>query len=140
MSDVQRPTLLTILGVLAIIGGVLSIIGGIVFLIAAFGAFTLSVIWGLLALIVAALTLGGGVIGLMAGIKIMGNKPKGVSQLKLYTYIGIGSSILWQIISAGALKQPFSVGDLFKNLIIPVIILVLLFTQQSVKDYEQKVG
>lgn len=140
MADVERPTLLTVLGVLAIIGGVLSIIGGLFFLIAAFGAFKLSVLWGLIALIVAVLTLAGGVIGLMAGIKIMGNKAKGVSMLKLYTYIGIASSVLWQIIATAALNQPFAVGGFIKNLIIPIIILVLLFTQQSVKDYEQKVG
>lgn len=140
MADVQRPTLLTVLGVLAIIGGVLSIIGGIFFLLAAFGAFTVSVIWGLLALIVAIATLGGGVIGLMAGVKIMGNKPKGVNMLKLYTYIGIGSTILWAIIASGALKQPFSFGGLIKDLIIPVIILVLLFTQKSVQEYEKQVG
>ncbi len=140
MADVERPTILTVLGVLAIIGGVLSIIGGLFFLIAAFGAFKLSALWGLLSLLVAVLTLAGGVIGLMAGIKIMGNKPKGVNMLKLYTYIGIGSSILWQIIASAALSQPFSFGGLIKNLIIPIIILVVLFTQQSVKDYEQKVG
>jgi hypothetical protein len=140
MSDVERPTILTVLGVLAIIGGVLSIIGGIFFLLAAFGAFKISVVWGLLALVVAALTMGAGVVGLLAGIKIMGNKPKGVSMLKLYTYIGIASSILWQIIATAALKQPFEIGGLVKNLIIPIIILVVLFTQQAVKDYEQKVG
>ncbi len=140
MADVARPTVLTVLGVLAIIGGVLSIIGGIVFLIAAFGAFKLSVLWGLVALIVAVLTAAGGVLGLMAGLKIMGNKPKGVSMLKLYTYIGIASSVLWQIISSAAFNQAFSFGGFIKNLIFPVIILVILFTQQAVKDYEKQVG
>ena len=118
MSDVQRPTVLTVLGVLAIIGGVLSAIVGVLALLGSFILFKVSMGAGLLVLLGAAIAIASGVVGLMAGVKIMGNKPKGVYFLKIYAYIGIAGTILSTIGSVVAVgSQAFSVGGLIKNMI-----------------------
>jgi hypothetical protein len=139
MGDGDRPTVLTVLAVLALIGAIFSAIFGIIGLIAAFPLMGMSVAAGLFMLLAALCALASGAVGILAGIKIFGNKPKGVYFLRLYAYIGIGWAVLTQIgtIISGA---GFSFGGLIRSLIFPAIVLIIIFTQQAVKDYESRVG
>jgi len=141
MADEKRPTVLTVLAVLALIGAVFSLIGGVILLIAAFPLMALSVVAGLLSLITAIGLLAGGVVGLLAGIKIFGDKPKGVYFMRLYAYIGLGFAILGQIATVIQLGSAgFTFSGLIRAIIFPAIVLVIIFTQQAVKDYEARVG
>ncbi|MBN1533954.1 MAG: hypothetical protein JXA20_14890 [Spirochaetes bacterium] len=139
MADEKRPTVLTVLAVLALIGAIFSVIFGIIGLIGSFPMMAISVGAGLFLLLAALCALASGAVGILAAVKIFGDKPKGVNFLKLYAYIGIGWAVLTQIgtIISGA---GFSFGGLIRSLVFPAIVLIIIFTQQSVKDYESRVG
>lgn len=62
MADVQRPTLLTVLGILSIIGGVLSIIAAIFLIIVVAAVFKMGVGSGILVLLAGLIAAASGVV------------------------------------------------------------------------------
>ena len=142
MADVERPTVLTVLAVLVLIGAAWSCIAALIGIPVTIGFFALGgVVAGLFLLLWTVSAIASAIVGIMGGVKIFGNKPKGVNFLRLYAYIGCAAAVLNQIGAvAMAGSSGFSVGGLIGGLIFPGICLALIFTQQPIKDYESQVG
>jgi len=137
MADVQRPTVLTILAVLAIIGGVFSAIGAVLLIIGTIaivisGAAGLT---GILSLVIALISVGIGIVGLIAGIAVMGNKKTGVDLMKKYAMANIAYQVVFVIYTLVVLSGAVSWSSVVIGLAISGAILYFLMMNEGVKSY-----
>jgi|GEM_PF-1294808 len=134
MSEVKRPTLLTVLAVLAIIGGVFSCIGAILVLIGIAAIFATGAGSGIAILISGIISCAVGIYGLLAGIKVMGNKPKCLEMMKYFAIGSIAANILTTI-SYKIAGLPISWGGLIVGLAIGGAILAYIMTNKEVQEW-----
>lgn len=138
MSDDQRPTILTLIAVLAIIigifsgiRGVLMIFGGINQLIAGVG--------GIFDLIVGLLSAAVGVFAIISGAVVMREKTGGVDFLKKYAIAVIAYNVIWVIYTrvAGGKVSWLSV---LVELAICIATIVFIMTNDDLKKYAEAKG
>ncbi len=127
MSDVQRPTVLTVLAVLTIIWGVFGIIANIIVVAAGAIAGAFILILGLAGLAIA-------VVSLLAGIGLLGNKKLGINMLRIYAFSALGYQALY-IIYYLIKGLPIGWASTAIGIAIPAAILYMLLKNEEVISY-----
>ncbi len=133
MSPVQRPLILTLLGVLAIITGVFSIIrgglmiyGGISQLMAGVG--------GIAEIIIGVLSLAVGVVALICGIRVLLDKAGSVELMQKYAIALIAYSVIWVVFSIVTGGKISWLSVIFE-LAICGITISMIRTNEDIKSY-----
>jgi hypothetical protein len=133
MSDVQRPSVVTLLAVLAIITGVFSIIRGGLLIFQGINQL-MDGVSGVFVLIIGIVSLAVGVIALISGIKVMWNKTGGIALMQKYAVALLGYNVIWVIYSSVAGGK---IGwlNLLSELAIGIITIGLIKTSEDIKAY-----
>jgi hypothetical protein len=133
MSDIQRPTVGTLLAVLAIITGVFSIIRGGLLIFQGINQL-IEGVSGVFVLIIGILSLAVGVLALVSGIKVMWDKIGGIALMQKYAIALIGYNVIWVIYSIVAGGK---IGwlNLLSELAIGIITIGLIKTNEDIKAY-----
>ena len=138
MSDVQRPSVITLLAVLAIITGVFSLIRGGLMI---FGGISqlMAGVGGVFVLIIGILSLAVGAMALVSGIKVIWNKTGGIALMQKYAFALIGYNVIWVVYSI-ATGGKIGWMNLISELAICIITLALIKTSEEVKAYLESVA
>jgi hypothetical protein len=138
MPDVQRPSVITLLAVLAIITGVFSNIRGGLTIFSGISQIVDGV-GGVFVLIIGILSLAVGAVALVSGIKVIWNKTGGIVLLQMYAFALIGYNVIWVIYSF-ATGGKIGWMNLISELAICIITLALIKTSEEVKAYLEAIG
>jgi hypothetical protein len=133
MSDIQRPSIVTLLAILAIITGVFSIIRSGLLI---FQGINLQIegVSGVFVLIIGILSLAVGVLALVSGIRVMWDNTGGMALMQKYAIALIGYNIIWIIYSSVA-GGKISWLSLISELAIGIITIGLIKTSEDIKAY-----
>ncbi len=133
MSDVQRPIILTLLGVLAIITGVFSIIRGGLMI---FGGITqlMAGVGGIAEIIIGILSLAIGSVALACGIMVLLDKAGGVGLMQKYAFALIAYNVIW-IAFAFASGGKISWLSVIFETAIAAATLAMIRTNDDIKAY-----
>lgn len=133
MSDVQRPLILTLLGVLAIITGVFSairgglmIFGGISQLMAGVG--------GISEIIIGVLSLAVGAVALACGIMVLIDRAGGVGLMQKYAIALVAYNVIWVVFSIATGGKISWVSVIFEIAICGITISMIR-TNDDIKSY-----
>lgn len=133
MSDVQRPLILTLLGVLALITGVFSAIrgglmiyGGITQLMAGVG--------GVAEIIIGVLSLAVGAAALICGIMVLVDRSGGVALMQKYAIALIAYNVIWVVFSIASGGKISWLSVIFETAICAVT-LAMIKTNEEIKSY-----
>lgn len=138
MADTQRPPLLTLLAVLALVVGVFSFIrggllifGGVTQIVAGVGGI-FEIIFGILSLAVS-------VLAFLCGLWVLREKTEGVRMMKLYAIALGGYNLLWivySIVSGGRVSWYSAVSEL----LIAAVTFWILMTGEDLASHSDSVG
>lgn len=133
MSDIQRPPVLTLLAILALVTGAFSLIraallifGGIRQVTDGYG--------GIPEIVIGALGLGLGVLAAAAGVMVLLNRAGGVAMMWRFAIVLIGYTLVWVIyvsITGGMVSWLSSLTELA----IGAVTLGLVKTSEEIKTY-----
>lgn len=133
MSDVQRPLVLTLLGVLAIITGVFSIVRGGLMIFGGISQVTAGV-GGIPEIIIGALSLAVGAAALACGIMVLVDRAGGVPLMQKYAIGLIAYNVIW-VIFAVVSGGKISWASVIFETAICLITLSLIRTNDEIKAY-----
>ncbi len=138
MADTQRPPLLTLLAVLALVVGVfafirggLLIFGGVTQVVAGVGGI-FEIIFGILSLAVS-------VLAFLCGLGVLREKAGGVRMMKLYALALGGYNLLWvvySLVSGGRVSWYSAVSEI----LIAVFTFWILMTGEDLASYSDSLG
>ncbi len=141
MAEVERPVIVTVLAVMAVFAGVvfsavalfsiISVINGLKIYIASesFITFLLIIVY-----------CAAGFMGIFSGVLILKNRPRGIFFLRILSYLIIIYAVLYQIGTITLVGiSGFSFWGLLQGLVFPLVVLIVVYTQQGVKEYERQV-
>ncbi|OHD66644.1 MAG: hypothetical protein A2176_05110 [Spirochaetes bacterium RBG_13_51_14] len=138
MSDIQKPTVLNLLAVLALITGVFSSIRGGLMI---FGGISQIIgdVGGVFEIIIGVASLGVGVIAFISGIKVLWDRAGGIAIIKMYAIGLIGYNVLWVVytVAAGGKVSWLSVVS---ELVIGAATIALIMTNEEVSKYSESLG
>lgn len=133
MADVQRPGVVTLLAILAIITGVFSIIRSALLIFQGIN-YLIEGVSGVFVLIIGILSLAVGLLALVSGIKVMWDKTGGISLMQKYAIALIVYNVIWVIYSSVA-GGKISWLNLLSELAIGIITIGLIKTNEDIKAY-----
>jgi hypothetical protein len=135
MSDVQRPMILTLLGVLAIITGVFSIIRGGLMI---FGGISqlMAGVGGIAEILIGILSLAVGAVALFCGIRVLIDKAGSVGLMQKYAAALIVYNVIWVVFSSVAGGKISWLSVIFE-IVISGITLALIKTNEDIKSYQE---
>lgn len=133
MADVQRPMVLTLLAVLAVITGVFSVIRGGLMI---FGGISqlMAGVGGIVEIIIGILSLAVGVVALICGIRVYWDKPGSVSLMQKYALALLAYNLVWVVFSSVS-GGKVSWLSVLSELAICIITLALIKTNEEIKAY-----
>ena len=138
MSDVQRPSVVTLLAVLAIITGVFSFIRGGLMIFHGISQLVDGV-GGVFILIIGIVSLAVGALALVSGIKVIWNKTGCIALMQKYAFALIGYNVI-RVVYSIATGGKIGWMNLFSELAIGIITLALIKTSEEIKAYLESVG
>ncbi|MBN2078891.1 MAG: hypothetical protein JW838_07985 [Spirochaetes bacterium] len=138
MADTQRPPLLTLLAVLALVVGVFSFIRGGLLI---FGGVTqvMAGVGGVFEIIFGILSLAVSVLAFLCGLAVLREKAGGVRTMKLYA-LALGTyNLLWVIysIASGGRVSWYSVVS---EILIAAVTFWILMTGEDLASYSDSLG
>ncbi len=133
MSEIQRPSVVTLLAILAIITGVFSFIRGGLLIFQGINQL-IEGVSGVFVLIIGILSLAVGVLALVSGIKVMWDKTGGMPLLQKYAIALIVYNIIWVVYSSVA-GGKISWLSLLAELAIGILTIGLIKTNEDIKAY-----
>lgn len=137
MPDVQRPMLLTLLALLAIIVGVFSSIRGGLMI---FGGISqiMAGVGGVSEIILGALSLVAGMLALVCGIMVMWDKAGGPGLMLVYAIALAGYNVIW-VIHAVATGGKISWLSVISELLIAAATVVQLRINEDILAYRESI-
>ncbi|TFH38712.1 MAG: hypothetical protein E4G96_10090 [Chrysiogenales bacterium] len=138
MSESQRPPLLTMLAILALVVGVFSLIRGGLLI---FGGISqvIAGVGGVFEIIIGILSLGVATLALMGGILVFREKTGGIASMKLYAATLAAYNLIWVIysIASGGRVSWYSVVSEF---LIAGATIWILMTNEEVASHSDSIG
>lgn len=135
MSDLQRPMILTLLGVLAVITGVFSTIRGGLMIFG--GASQLMAgVGGIAEILIGCLSLAVGAVALFCGIRVLIDKAGSVGLMQKYAAALIVYNVIWVVFSSLAGGKISWVSVIFE-IAIGGITLAMIRTNEDIKSYQE---
>ncbi len=133
MSDVQRPLIFTLLGVLAVITGVFSAIRGGLMI---FGGISqvMAGVGGVAEIIVGVMSLAVGAIALICGIMALIDKAGAVALMQKYAIALIAYNVIWIVFSVVSGGKISWLSVIFETAIC-IITLAMIRTNEDIKAY-----
>jgi hypothetical protein len=137
MSDTQRPPVLTLLAILALITGVFSVIRGGLLI---FGGISqvMDGVGGIFEIIIGVLDLAVGALAIISGIKVLLNKAGGVALMWKFAIALIGYNVIW-VLYASVAGGTVSWLSVLCELAICIVTLGLIKTSEEIKAYLESV-
>jgi hypothetical protein len=138
MSDVQRPPVLTLLAVLAIITGIFSLIRGGLLIFGGISQVMDGVV-GIAEILIGVLGLAVAVLGIISGARVLLNKAGGVALLWKFAIAMLGYTLIWVIYRSvtGGMVSWISV---LVELAISAVTLAIIKTGEEIKAYLESAG
>jgi len=133
MSDVQRPLILTLLGVLAIITGVFSIVRGGLMIFGGINQLAAGV-GGIPEIIIGVLSLAVGAVTLACGIMVLIDRSGGIPLMQKYAIGLIAYNVIWVVFAIASGGKISWVSVIFET-VICLITLSLIRTNDEIKAY-----
>ncbi|MBN2161247.1 MAG: hypothetical protein JW807_17800 [Spirochaetes bacterium] len=138
MPDVQKPMLLTLLAVLAIIVGVFSSIRGGLMI---FGGISqiMAGVGGVFEIILGVLSLAVGLAALVCGIMVIWDKAGGTGLMLIYAIALIGYNAIWVVYSI-ATGGKISWLSVISELLIGAVTIFQLRINEDILSYREWIG
>ena len=133
MSDVQRPLILTLLGVLAIITGVFSAIRGGLMIFGGISQITGGV-GGVPEIIIGVLSLAVGAAALASGIMTLIDKAPGIPLMQKYAIALVAYNVIWVVFSIATGGKISWLSVIFETAI-GIVTFGMIRSNEEVKAY-----